>query len=158
MEINIEDVMNEIRAEIKEKGYTADMLSFEDVVKASPVSVNTDRSAIDDLHGAIVYLNTSYTVPESIPVKGNAIVRFVKKVIRKLCRFYVKPIVMTQNEFNALCVRAFNDVNAYIDETSKTSVTELENKVNMLELKLKTVTAENEKLVKRIEALEGSAG
>lgn len=157
MEINIEDVMNEIRAEIKEKGYTSDMLSFEDVVKASPVSANTD-SAIEDLHGAISYINTSYAVPESIPVKGNAIVRFIKKVIRKLCRFYVKPIVMTQNEFNALCVRAFNDINMYINETSKMSVTELENKVNMLELKLKTVTAENDKLIKRIETLEKTAG
>lgn len=153
MEINIEEVMNEIRAEIKEKGYTSDMLSFEDVVSLSPVAVDAD-SAIEDLHGAISCINASYIVPESIPVKGNAIVRFVKKVIRKLCRFYVKPIVMTQNEFNALCVRALNDVNIYIDESSKTSVTELENKVNMLELKLKTVVAENVKLAKRIEALE----
>ncbi len=157
MEINIEEVMNEIRAEIKEKGYTSDMLSFEDVVRHSSVAVDA-VSATEDLRSAVFYIGTSHIVPESVPVSGNAIVRLVKRVIRKLCRFYVKPIVMTQNEFNALCVRALNDINAYIEENSKTNVTELENKVNMLENKLETVTAENEKLIKRIEALEKTVG
>ena len=34
-DVNIEDIMAEIRTEIKEKGYTSDMLSFKDVVSVS---------------------------------------------------------------------------------------------------------------------------
>ncbi len=153
MEINIEAVMDEIRAEIKEKGYKSDMLSFKEVVNVSPASVEAE-SPIEDLHGAIVYLNDSYYVVESIPVTGNVFVRFIKRILRKLLRFYVKPIVMSQNDFNALCVRAFNDINGYIDEASKVNLPELENRINMLELKIKTVTKENEYLEARIKELE----
>ena len=153
MEVNIESVMNEIRAEIKEKGYTSDMLSFKEVVSVTPVATGTP--SLEDLHGAIVYLNDSYYILESIPVTGNIFVRFIKKILRKLLRFYVKPIVMSQNDFNALCVRAFNDLNAYVSEASKTNMSELENKLNILELKVKTVTKENELLAERISELEG---
>lgn len=153
MEINIESVMDEIRAEIKEKGYKSDMLSFSEVVSITPVSTATP--SLEDLHGAIVYLNDSYYILESIPVTGNIFVRFIKKILRKLLRFYVKPIVMSQNDFNALCVRAFNDLNAYVEEASKTNMSEIENKLNVLELKIKTVTKENELLAERISELEG---
>ena len=153
MEVNIESVMNEIRAEIKEKGYTSDMLSFKEVVSVLPSSFEAG-SAVEDLRGEIVYINDSYVIAESVPVTGNIFVRFIKKILRKLLRFYVKPIVMSQNEFNGLCVRAFNDINAYVDETSKTDITEFENKLNVLELKLKTVTKENEMLAERISELE----
>ena len=153
MEVNIESVMNEIRAEIREKGYTSDMLSFKEVVSVTPVATGTP--SLEDLQGAIVYLNDSYYILESIPVTGNIFVRFIKKILRKLLRFYVKPIVMSQNDFNALCVRAFNDLNAYVSEASKTNMSELENKLNILELKVKTVTKENELLAERISELEG---
>ena len=152
MEVNIESVMNEIRAEIKEKGYTSDMLSFKEVVSITPMTTATP--SLEDLHGAIVYLNDSYYIMESIPVTGNIIVRFIKKILRKLLRFYVKPIVMSQNEFNALCVRAFNDLNAYVVEASKTNLSEIENRLNVLDLKVKTVTKENEMLRERIAELE----
>lgn len=153
MEVNIESVMNEIRAEIKEKGYTSDMLSFKEVVSVTPVATGTP--SLEDLQGAIVYLNDSYYILESIPVTGNIFVRFIKKILRKLLRFYVKPIVMSQNDFNALCVRAFNDLNAYVVEAAKTNMSEVENKLNVLELKIKTVTKENELLSERIKELEG---
>ena len=35
MEVNIEKIMDDIRTEIKEKGYTTDMLSFTDVTGKS---------------------------------------------------------------------------------------------------------------------------
>lgn len=154
MEINIESVMDEIRAEIKEKGYTPDMLSFKEAVNASSASLIDSDSFSNDLSEAVIYINDCYIIPESVPVSGNVFVRFIKKIIRKFLRFYVKPIVMSQNEFNALCVRAFNDINGYIDETSKVNITELEDKINVLELKIKTVTKENERLIERIEKLE----
>jgi len=153
MEVNIEAVMDEIRAEIKEKGYKSDMLSFKEVTSISTASAGTD-SMLEDLHGAINYINCSYYIVESIPVTGNVFVRFIKKILRKLLRFYVKPIVMSQNEFNAFCVRAFNDISGYIEETSKVDVLQLENRLDMLELKIKTVTKENEQLQERIKELE----
>lgn len=55
--INIEDIMNEIRTEIKEKGLTADMLDFDDIPVNSIEQKNTNDVSIK---------------------------RLVKKVIRKL--------------------------------------------------------------------------
>ena len=151
MEINVESVIDEIKAEIKEKGYVSDIISFNEVTSIS-VGGGSDISGLSELDGAVRYLNSSYFVPDSVPVSGNIIVRFIKRIIRKFTRFYVKPIVMSQNEINGFTARAFNDIYEYIK--SNDSVSELENKIKVIDLKIKTVTKENEALLARIEELE----
>lgn len=153
MEVNIEAVMDEIRAEIKEKGYTPDMLSFKDVASVALASAEKE-SAVEDLRGAVVCISDAYLVPESVPVTGNVIVRFIKKIFRKLLRFYVKPIVMSQNEFNALCLRAFKDISAYVDEAAKNDVSKLENKISALEVRIDALEKENKSLATRVQQLE----
>lgn len=154
-EINVEEILKSIRDEINEKGYTADILTFNDVLSTYTFPIE-NSSSTEELRGALVYLNSSYAVPESIPVQGNFFVRLIKRFIRKFLRFYVKPIVMTQNEFNANCVRALNNINSYIDNTSASNVTELENRISMLELKLSSTVKENERLSKRVAELEAA--
>ena len=153
MEVNVEDIMNEIRAEIREKGYTSDVLSFKELMSVSP-SYSQAGSAVYDLQGTVIYINDSYSVAESVPVTGNVIVRFIKKIIRKLLRFYVKPIVMSQNEFNALCARALTDVSTYITESAGKSVDALEGRISALEQKLDALTKENESLKEKLSRLE----
>lgn len=148
MEVNIEAVMDEIRAEIKEKGYTQDMLSFKEVTGISP---SCGAGPAEDLRGTVIYLSDTCFVAESVPITGNAIVRFIKKLIRKLMRFYVKPIVMSQNEFNSLSARAIADVNGYIGE--KTEKGSLEYRLSELETKIEALTRENERLSERIKEL-----
>ena len=152
MEVNVEAIMNEIRTEIKEKGYTSDMLSFADVT-GLPSSYSDTPS--EDLRGAVIFINESHEISESVPVSGNVIVRFIKKIIRKLLRFYVKPIVMSHNEYNALCARAFTDINDYINEEAKKRAAAFEGRIAALEERLNAAEKENERLSCRIAELEG---
>ena len=155
MEVNVEKIMEDIRAEIKEKGYTADMLSFKEVTGKSTFKSDglDDCDLIDNLDTA----NSLCMVPFDPPMRGNPIVVFFKKVIRKLIRFYIRPTVEQQNEFNAQIVRAVNTVGKYALEVhSRPDAEELGKKVELLELKLETANKENEELRRRLDRLEAA--
>lgn len=149
--INIEDIMSDIKAEIKEKGYTADMLSFEDVTKMSVISV--DRFDQGAFSSVVSYMNSSYSVPITRPLLGNPIIVFIKRVLRKLTRFTLRPIVEHQSEYNCYSAKAFTMMEDYIK--AGVAVAELNKKVELLELKLITCSKEIECLNARISELEG---
>ena len=88
--INIEEIMADIKREIKEKGLTGDMLSFEDVpYKKTPQAGGSVKEALD-------FLNSNYNVQPYKELKGDPLKVFFKKVIRKLTKFYVEPITEEQ--------------------------------------------------------------
>lgn len=117
-EINIEAIMQEIRAEIKEKGYTNDLLSFNDIViDTSTLNVaKFDKVAFNE---EIYTINHGWEIPAYRVLSGNPVKVFFQKVIRKLVYFFVEPIVLEQNGFNASMVRLMNQMNCYIDETQQ---------------------------------------
>ena len=156
MDINIEKIMDDIRAEIKEKGYTAGMLSFSEVVGAVTA---TDSGKFDkaEYNGVVSYLGASNNVPISMPLSGNPIIVFIKKIIRKLTRVTIRPIAQHQTEYNAYTARAFSMVGNYIEENSTVTSVELLNKLEVLELKLQTAAREIDKLNARIAELENKA-
>jgi len=89
------------------------------------------------LNENVTYLNEHWEVSAyrelyvSSGLKGKMFV-FVKKVIRKLTKFYVEPIVNDQNQYNAGVTRSMNEMRRFIRETQQ----------------------ENQELKKRIEKLE----
>ncbi len=64
---------------------------------------------------------------------------FLKKVVRKMIKFYVEPIVDGQNDFNA---------------SAETTITSLRNVQKKLIRRIEKMETENSRLVKRIEKLE----
>ena len=155
MEVNIEKIMDDIRAEIKDKGYTSDMLSFSDVTGKSSFHGNGEEEA--DLADSIGAASSLAMVPFDRPITGNPIAVFIKKVIRKLIRFYIRPIVEHQNEFNAHTVRALTAAGQCAVGGERADAAELSKKVELLELQLETVKKENEQLRARLDRLEESA-
>ena len=156
MEVNIEKIMGEIRAEIKEKGYTNDMLSFDDVLNMSAYHGNdfSEKSLSDMLYS----VNNSHTIPVEPPIVGNPIAAFVKKVVRKLTRFYVRPAREKQNDYNAYVAQALNVIGKYIEANNALpSLSALEDRIQVLELQLRAAAKEREALLHRIEALEAAA-
>lgn len=152
-EFNIEEVMDEIRKEIKEKGLTSDMLSFSDVTSVSVADDGSFSKA--GLDSCLTNLSDSYVIRDNRQLSGNPIVVFIKRVIRKLTRFYVKPIVDAQTEFNAYTVQTANMLSRYVcDDLEKTNTKQLEEKIELLELKLRTAIKENNTLHGRIDSLE----
>ena len=146
-EFSIEEVLDDIRREIKEKGLTADMLSFSDVVRDDEVCLSEEEA-----ESCLSNLSRSSVIPESRRLEGNPLIVFIKRVIRRLTRFYIRPIVDAQNEFNAYAVRAAQAFNRQAGGAR--DVKRLEARVAALELGLQAAASENKMLISRIAALE----
>lgn len=129
--INIENIMEQIKNDISAKGYTNDLLSFDDVVvDVSSMNVlKFDRVKFnEDLYVA----NHEWEVNPYRPLQGGKVRVFIRKVIRKLVYFFVEPIVMAQDGFNASIVRMMNQMSCYIDEQNK-EIESLKAKISELE-------------------------
>lgn len=126
-EINIEKIMEEIRAEIKDK-YGDAAVNFETVKQEGSTGTALDLSAFrEELHYANLNYEMNYYFPLPGGVKG-----FVKKVIRKLGAFLGFSLTQKQTEYNAKTVRMFNQLNNYI-EYQEAKNKELERIIEALE-------------------------
>lgn len=124
-ELYVEKIMEEIREEIKAKGYTNDVLSFSDIIiedteiygeKFDKIIFNEELAVINRIWN----INPDREIQCKPGIKGRC-VGFIKKVIRKCIRFYLSPIVREQDSFNATAVRLINMVNLYMEENTKLS-------------------------------------
>ena len=125
-EINVEKIMEEIRADIEKRGLAEDDLNFQDVM------IQGDIFQIARFQDALKMANIYSNINLHNDVGGSGIKRFVKRVIRKCVRFYIQPMLEQQNEFNAHCVRTLNEMNLYISVCEENR-RELEQKVDYLE-------------------------
>lgn len=130
--INIEEIMAEIKRGIKEQGLTADMLSFEDVPFKKTAQGGSASEALD-------YITSHYYIQPYKELKGNPVKVFIKKVIRKLVKFYVEPVVFEQNDFNANAVTVMKSL-------SEGQAADLSGKVETLELAQKELLIRLDKL------------
>ena len=142
--INVEEIMSQIKREIKEKNLTADMLSFEDVPYEKPTDMSSG-SSLEDCDSALTYMNTHYYIQPYKELQGNPLKVFFKKVIRKLTKFYVEPVVFEQNDFNANTTKALNSLRSAVNTGSESS--DMNDRLQVLELAQKELT-------KRIDSLE----
>ncbi|MBO4523744.1 hypothetical protein [Ruminococcus sp.] len=131
--INIEQIMADIKREIKEKGLTADMLSFEDIPYKKTSQSASPAEALD-------FVTTNYYVEPFREFKGSRLKVFFKKIVRKIVKCYVEPIVMDQNDFNANSAIVLKAVSEYKSE-------DISSRVEVLEVM-------NKDLLKRLENLE----
>lgn len=142
--INVEEIMSQIKREIKEKNLTADMLSFEDVPYEKPTDMSSG-SSLEDCDSALTYMNTHYYIQPYKELQCNPLKVFFKKVIRKLTKFYVEPVVFEQNDFNANTTKALNSLRSAVNTGSESS--DMNDRLQVLELAQKELT-------KRIDSLE----
>lgn len=105
-EINVEQIMKEIRDEIKAKGYKASDLSFNDI------SLSTENSNIlDDINILKNTWNLNYYKNLGSGLKG-----FIKKCIRKLMKPIVYDLFVQESLYNSACARTINYLNSKIEE------------------------------------------
>lgn len=122
-ELNVERIMEEIRSEIKEKGYTKDMLDFDDVIVADE-EVAVEKFERTRFNEELSNLNTLWNVNPVRPIekrtgiKGRCICLY-RKIVRRCIRSYLSPIVWEQDTFNATTVRLMNMLNLYMEENRK---------------------------------------
>ncbi len=129
--INIEEIMQQIRNEIEEAGYTDDMLSFDDV-DLDDGNFQFETFSKEDFNQEVYDLNHTWDIQTYRNVGSGGIVSFIKKAVRKVIRFYVDPAVEDQNQFNAKLVKTMNLMNCYIHEQDAT-IAALKNQIKKLE-------------------------
>ena len=136
-QINIEDIMGEIRENIKERGYTKKDLKFADIEVLSPgdmkgeFDINTFKACLHETYQSRG-VQSYRSLTSSIPVVG-FLVKFVKRVIRKLLCFYIEPIVEDQNKVNDNITRNMSQVSTKFDNDAET-IKELEARIDELEV------------------------
>lgn len=129
--INIEEIMQEIRNEIDEAGYTDDMLSFDDV-DLDDGNFQFETFSKEDFNKEVYDLNHRWNIQTYRNLGSGGIIGFIKKIVRKMIRFYVDPVVEDQNQFNANLVKTMNLMSCYIQEQDATIAT-LKNQIKKME-------------------------
>lgn len=115
IKIDVEKIMEEIRADIKAKGYTNDLLSFQDV--AMDNTTEDTKFNMDEMnhctHAANVNARVEY-YHQIIPHHG--LKNLIKIFIRKFLRFLLQPLVEEQNRYNADAVQTINQLTRFVQE------------------------------------------
>lgn len=152
--IDVTKIMEGIRAEIKEKGYNSDMLSFADVPLESDTEYTAERFDTDILHGSVQYLNANHTVELERELSGNPVRVLWNKLVRRMIRFYIKPYVTAQNSLNASMAQAQSQVELYIQESRMYSTKALLDRIEVLELQQKNAKLQMEQQQAQIARLQ----
>ena len=130
--IDVEKIMDEIRQEIREKGYDASMLSFQDVDGEDELSLGQEEKfRLEELERRVQEASLRAEVPWYYQAEGSLPVRLMKKVIRKLIRFAYVPIVENQNRENQVLAQSLRQLLAYVKEQQE--------RVEILEKRLEAV-------------------
>ena len=133
--INVEEIMAEIRQRIKDEHLTSAVLSFDDVPLMSAESLLKGGYDPKELQVSTEYVAARSQVVYNVPIEGNPLKCFVKRLIRKLVQFYVVPMVEQQNALNRNYSSAMLQVNGFIQKAGEKDSLILSSRIDELELK-----------------------
>lgn len=115
-EINVDKIMEEIRAEIREKGMENHGPDFADVSLTEDILKLPEIYDKDMMHRELVNLNGIWDTSLEELTSGNPVKRGVKKAIQKAVRMVVSSHVVRQTAFNASVVDSINMLNCLAKE------------------------------------------
>ncbi len=153
MSLNIEDIMSEIRADIKEKGLTGEMLSFADIPCDANPGNRAEQYDPDQLHKNVSYISDNFHLETEYAVDGGFFSRLIKKAVRKLSRFYIVPIAEDQTGINANTAQAIQQLELYIRDSQANSTVSLAKRIEALELQQRNNRMEIDRLTQQVIAL-----
>lgn len=128
--VNIEEIMEQIRKDIEQKGYKDDILDFDDMIVSTGNLEDNEYFSTDLLDKDIEYVNQHWNIPIYNSLNSDKAISFIKKVIRKSIQFFVVPIAENQNEFNASIVRCLNMIKQFINKQG-----DIENRLDELDFR-----------------------
>jgi hypothetical protein len=111
-DINVEQIMQEIREEIKEKGYKPSDLSFTDIA-VKEVHVEETYNA-QQLQEALQAAKTFVRVDYYKPIDGKGPKAITKKMIRKMLKPLLFPLCQEQEQYNVNAVQTMNQMYQYM--------------------------------------------
>ena len=118
--VDIEEIMREIRAQIAAEGVKEQIPAFSSVAVDHPTDCPQDNvGGWEQFMQSLRYVNESYEIPYYWELGPANLKTFIKRIIRKLLKFLLAPIVARQNEFNAYTVRCLNTMRYFMEEQRK---------------------------------------
>jgi len=127
--INVEEIMTKIRQSIKDKGYVEEE-------KINNFDFTPKINEEDNFRYDLDTLNRIWNVNlEREILSRNKLFSFIKKIIRKVTRWYIVPMMQDQITFNSYAVRVINNLTQQLNEQNekikKLEKKEKENDFNM---------------------------
>ena len=126
--IDVQQIMADIKNEIKEKGYTSDMLSFKDINGGRLASC---EFSLEEFKNIIVSMEDTKIIPWQQNNLGHGLKGFIKKIIRKLVGFVIAPVSDGQNEYNQYVTSAFYQMLGFIEKQDE-MIEQHESRINTL--------------------------
>ena len=167
-EINVEEIMKEIRQNIKKRKVKEEKLP--DLKEILLEYINTSAEFdINNLYETNTNINNQWATAGEVTITSHRkilgrIIVFLKKLTRKCLRWYINPINEKQQNFNCEVTRNLNEVREFIrlsqyindkielnSSLIKESIDKLEVKINKLDTKMISINEENTELKIKIE-------
>ncbi len=134
-QINVEEIMSEIREQIKERGYTEKELKFADL-RDDLMPGSNDFYSYEQFAATVDQMDNKRVVQWWNPITGNPVSIFFKRFIRKCVTFIIDPIVVRQNDFNNYTASAFTQIGAKFEQEQDYDLEEMQNKIELLEQRI----------------------
>lgn len=172
-DINVEEIMDQIRASVKEKGIQGEKVFFDVVEYGDYDGKMTGETACDigDLGGSLGLLNGTAELDPEWPIKshrkilGFFIVGF-KRIIRKLTHEYMAVMAKKQSTFNKGVAHSMNlmyeymcgqaDISDQVDHLEKEVSRTLYKEMVILEDRNKELAEENRALAQEFSDLKAA--
>ena len=149
--INVEEIMAKIRQNIKDKGYIEEE-------KINNFDFTPEINEEDNFRHDLDTLNHIWNVNlEREILSRNKLFSFVKKVIRKLTRWYIVPIMQDQITFNSYAVRTINNLNKQLDIQNDLIFEknrEIKKLLDEKDVRIKKLLDEKDVRIKKLEKIE----
>lgn len=139
-EINVSSIMEEIKADIERRKLDGTLIPFDEIpLKNGAFSPEKfdELELRDNLYDAIAMQNVS----SHRVIIGNPLAVFIKRILRRMLKFYVRPIQEDQNKFNESAARTLSQIKLYIEENEEMKrlqlrkIEELEEEIKILKEK-----------------------
>lgn len=115
-EINVEKIMEEIREDIKRKGYKESDLSFNDIPIKDSEELLVGQFNANELERTLHNANVGVRVDFYKPIEGNALKKATKKLIRKIMKPVLYHLCESQERYNANVAQTLNQLYLYIQK------------------------------------------
>lgn len=120
VDVNVEEIMREIRRKIQMEEDAERLPSFESIpLRGERGQTVAAQEQMDwsIFMESLDYVNLNYNIPYYWSFGPNSIKTFLKRIVRKLVKCILPPILAKQNMMNANFVRCLNQLKCFIEDT-----------------------------------------
>lgn len=148
--LDVSEIMEQIRADIKKKGYRSDMLSFADVPPEEEAETSPgERFDTDLLHAGVRYCSENHEIPLPEPPSG-----IMRRRAWESFRRFLEPYIEAQNALNENLAEIAIQMERYMLESRLQSPKAILDRLDALELRQRNAEMQMEQLQEQIRMLQ----